>query len=167
MWDLMLHLINRIVLAGTILTAAIAAQAAKPTAGNFVAESESFQLDPKLPEPFARSKTIQVYVNFDYKDVSLVFGISEKEGIEVTFPIVKDSTDTCNIREIIAAPPEGSTPYYKDFEIKVIDYSENTCNSITAPAMTVATLKSYEVHYKTTTESKILAGAFKTAPSAD
>ena len=118
---------------------------------NLYANSTEFNLDPKLPEPFSRTKGVQVLVNGDYQDVSLLFLISETEGIEITFPIVKDSIDQCQNREIIAAPPAGSTPYYKDFEIRVIDYSKNNCDNLKLPAMTYASLKSYEVRHQATT----------------
>jgi hypothetical protein len=146
---------------------AVSAQATKPTKGNYVADATTIQLDPKLPEPFARAKAVQIYTNFDYQDVTLFFYISDSEGIEITFPIVKDSVDSCSNREIIAAPPEGSTPYYKDFEIKVIDYSENSCDNIKVAAPTFASLRSYEVRHKATTQSSFLAGFFKEAPQEE
>ncbi len=160
----MLSRITASLLCSVLFVLGVSAQAAKPTKGNYYANATDFQLDPKLPEPFARTRAIQVLVNFDFQDASLVFLMSESEVIEVTFPIVKDTTDNCNIREVIAAPPEGSTPYYKDFEIKVTDYSENICENIKAPAATVASLKSYEVHHKSTTQSNILAEQLKIVP---
>jgi hypothetical protein len=157
---------SNLLVKGLFLSLSFAGAAvAKPTSGNFVAVANHFELDSKLPEPFARAKTVHVYVNHDYHDASLVFLVSEAEGIEITFPIVKDSTDECNNREIIAAPPEGSTPYYKDFEIKVIDYSENKCENLKIAAPTFASLKSYEVRHKATTHSTILAEALKPAPA--
>lgn len=145
-------------------TVSFAANSATATKGRYYANATKLDLDPKLPEPFARTQAAQVFVNHDEQDISLVFLMSESEGIDVTFPTVSDLTDTCGIRTIIAAPPAGSTPYYKDFEIKVIDYSANHCTETTPPATTVATLKSYEVHHKATTFSTILAEPLKEAP---
>ncbi|MEY4617778.1 MAG: hypothetical protein RJB66_2738 [Pseudomonadota bacterium] len=154
-----------LVFAATVLTA-IAAQAEKPMTGNFYADATNAQLDPKLPEPFARTKAVQVQVSFEHKDLGLVFVmVPNEEWIDVFFPLVSDKTDACNVRELIAAPPAGSTPYYKDFEIKVIDYSENICDDVKAPAPTVATLKSYEVRHKSTTHSTILADSLKAFPA--
>lgn len=160
----MLNKLTTNLLLGTMLVLGFSAHATQPTKGNYYANATDFKLDPKLPEPFARTAAVQVLVNHDLQDASLVFLMSEAEGIDVTFPIVKDTTDNCNVREITAAPPEGSTPYYKDFEIKVIDYSGNTCDSTKVPAATFATLKSYEVHHKSTTYSTILAEPLKIVP---
>jgi hypothetical protein len=132
--------------------------AAKSTTGSHYTDVTKMELDPKLPEPFARTKAAQVILNFNEQDATLVFLMSDEEGIEVTFPITSDATDNCNNRTITATPPAGSTPYYKDFEIKVTDYSENTCSSLTAAAPTVATLKSYEVGSKSKTLSTLLGG---------
>lgn len=132
--------------------------AAKLTTGSQYANATKMELDSRLPEPFARTQAAQMILNYDEKDATLLFLMSEEEGIEVTFPITSDVTDTCNNRTIIATPPANSTPYYKDFEIKVIDYSENTCDSVTAAAPTVATLKSYEVGSNSKTLSTLYAG---------
>lgn len=129
--------------------------AAKTTTGSEYANVTKMVLDPKLPEPFARTQQAQMVLNYDEQDITLIFLMSEKEGIEITFPITSDATDACNNRTIVATPPAGSTPYYKDFEIKVIDYSGNTCSSVTPAAPTLATLKSYEIHHKSTTFSTL------------
>jgi hypothetical protein len=135
--------------------------AAKSTTGSQYTDVTKMELDPKLPEPFARTQSAQVILNYDEKDATLNFLMGETEGIEVTFPITSDSTDTCNNRTIIATPPSNSTPYYKDFEIKVIDYSENTCSSVTMTAPTVATLRSYEVGSNSKTLSTLFGGTFQ------
>lgn len=160
----MQHSLKQLFVMMVLTLTAFTVQAAKPTSGNYYANATQFNLDPKLPEPFARTQAAQVIVSFEHQDVSLIFIMSDSEGIDVTFPMVSDKTDRCNVREIIAAPPAGSTPYYKDFEIKVIDYSENTCDSVKAPSATVATLKSYEVRHQTTTHSTILAEGLKPSP---
>lgn len=156
---------NALILATTLLTV-VAANAETAATENFYADATSFQLDPKLPEPFARTKAIQVQVSFEHKDLGLVFVMKpNEEWIDVYFPLVSDKTDACNVRELIAAPPAGSTPYYKDFEIKVLDYSKNICDHVNAPAATVATLKSFEVRHNSTTLSTILAETLKPAPT--
>ncbi|MGZ3772775.1 MAG: hypothetical protein ACXVCY_07995 [Pseudobdellovibrionaceae bacterium] len=149
---------KQIILAGLLLGLGAQSYAAKPTTGAHYAVVTKMDLDAKLPEPFARTKAAQVALDFDEKDATLTFIMSEQEGVEITFPITSDSTDACNNRTVIATPPADSTPYYKDFEIKITDYSENTCDSVKAAATTVATLKSYEVGYKSTTLSTLLAG---------
>lgn len=131
--------------------------AAETKTGTEYANATKMELDPKLPEPFARTQAAQMILNYDEQDVTLVFLMSETEGIEVTFPITSDVTDICNNRTVIATPPAESTPYYKDFEIKVVDYSKNSCDTVKVPAPTVATLKSYEVHHKSTTFSTLYA----------
>lgn len=118
-------------------------------------------LDPKLPEPFARTQAGLVSIDSTSKDATLVFIMSESEGIEVTFPIIQEMTDACNNTVTVAAPPASSTPYAKDFEIKIIDYTGNTCAEIKPEAPTVATLKSYEVSHKSTTLSTFHAEALK------
>jgi hypothetical protein len=137
------------------------AMAEKAKTGSYYANANKFELDPNLPEPFARTTAAQVIVNHDQAAVGLVFLMSETEGINVDFPIVKDTTDACNNREILAVPPSDSTPYYKDFEIKVIDYSENTCANVEVPAATFATLRSYEVKKDVKTFSKLYAEKLK------
>ncbi|MDD4976185.1 MAG: hypothetical protein PHY93_17645 [Bacteriovorax sp.] len=125
------------------------------------ANATAFTLDANLPEPFSRTVAVQVSLNPIENDATLTFLMDESEGIEVTFDIISDTTDKCNNREIVAGPPVGSTPYYKDFEIKVIDYSKNTCKDLKVPAATFASLKTYEVGHKTTTYSTILAEALQ------
>lgn len=115
------------------------------TTGSQYANVTKMSLDPKLPEPFARTQAAQMILNYDEQDATLIFLMDETEGIEVTFPITSDSTDNCNVRTIVATPPSNSTPYYKDFEIKIVDYSGLTCETVPVVAPTVATLKSYEV----------------------
>ncbi|MGZ3745241.1 MAG: hypothetical protein ACXVB1_05695 [Pseudobdellovibrionaceae bacterium] len=132
--------------------------AEKSTRGSFYTDVNKMELDPKLPEPFARTKTAQVILNYDEHDATLIFTMSDSEGIEVTFPITSDATDNCNNRTIIATPPSNSTPYYKDFEIKVVDSSDNTCDSVNAAAPTVATLRSYEVGSNSKTLSTLFGG---------
>ncbi|MGZ3789188.1 MAG: hypothetical protein ACXVLQ_11735 [Bacteriovorax sp.] len=154
-------------LLGLLLSTVITSAWAKnPEAEKVVvyANATEFKLDPNLPEPFARTTAAQVSLNPTENDLTLTFIMDESEGIEVTFDITSDNTDKCNNREIVAAPPAGSTPYYKDFEIKVIDYSKNTCADLKVPAPTFASLKTYEVGHKTTTYSTIFAEAFKPAP---
>lgn len=114
-------------------------------------------LDPHLPEPFARTTAAQVILKNTEAEATLIFIMDESEGIEVTFPITSDMTDACNVRTVIATPPSDSTPYAKDFEIKVVDYSNNTCKDKKVEAPTVATLTSYEVQYKSKTFSSFLA----------
>lgn len=133
--------------------------AEKAKTGSYYANVNKFELDANLPEPFARTTAAQVIVNYDQSELVLMFLMSESEGIEVAFPIVKDTVDACNNREIQAIPPSNSTPYYKDFEIKVVDYSENTCANVQVPSATYATLRSYEVGKNVTTFSKLYAEA--------
>ncbi|MGZ3770580.1 MAG: hypothetical protein ACXVCP_13415 [Bdellovibrio sp.] len=140
-----------------VLGAGLNSFAAKANKGTQYANATKMELDSKLPEPFARTQAAQMILDYDQHDATLVFLMSETEGIEVTFPITSDVTDNCNNRTIIATPPEGSTPYYKEFEIKVVDYSENTCGNIRPAAPTVATLKSYEVNHKSSTLSTLYA----------
>jgi hypothetical protein len=123
------------------------------------ANATEFKLDPKLPEPFARTTFAQISLNSVEKDVTLIFIMDETEGIEITFDVISDKTDKCHNREVVAGPPAGSTPYYKDFEIKVIDYSKNTCPELKIPAPTFASLKTYEVGHKATTYTTIFAEA--------
>jgi hypothetical protein len=146
------------------LFTAVSAHAAKPQNGVHYANATNFNMDPKLPEPFSRSQAAQVIVDLDEESITLVFLMSDSEGINITFPLVSDLTDACGNRELIAAPPAGSTPYYKDFEIKVIDYTENNCASVKVPAPTFASLKSYEVRHKATTYSTLFAPALQVAP---
>lgn len=136
--------------------------AADSNTGLQYADVTKMELDPNLPEPFARTQVAQVMIDNNDQAATLMFLMAEDEGIEVTFPIVSDMTDACSNRTVIGAPPAGSTPYYKDFEIKIVDYSANTCTNIQPLAQTVATLKSYEVRHKTTTLSTLLAGKLKT-----
>lgn len=136
-----------------------------PEKGSFYANATKFELDPKLPEPFSRTQTAQVIVNYDQQDVSLIFLMSDSEGIDVTFPMISVKKDACGVKEIVAAPPAGSTPYYKDFEIKVIDYSEKTCEQVQAPAPTFASLKSFEVRHQATTYSTIHAESLQPSPN--
>jgi hypothetical protein len=148
----------KLLMAGLLgLLALLSTEISLAAGGSFYAKSTSFQLDPKLPEPFSRAQIVYVMVNYDQQDVSLVFWMSDSEGIDVTFPMVRGQTDACGNVEIIAAPPAGSTPYYKDFEIKVIDYRGNKCEQVKVPAPTFASLKSYEVRHQATTYSTILA----------
>lgn len=137
--------------------------AASKTKNVIYTNATSFKLDPKLPEPFARTVAAQIMINEVEEDASLIFIMDEAgtEGIEVTFPTTSDSTDACNVRTVVAAPPEGSTPYYNDFEIKIIDSSKSTCSNNAVQAPVVATLKTYEVGHKSTTLSTLLADKFK------
>ena len=157
--------VKRSLLAGVIALASFSSQAYGTASGNFYANAHKFELDPKLPEPFSRTQAVQVVVSHEHQDVSLVFLMSDSEGIDVTFPMISEQVDQCRVREIIAAPPAGSTPYYKDFEIRVKDYSESTCDKTAVGAETLATLKSYEVRHQSTTFSKIYAEALKPVPS--
>jgi|GEM_PF-5760163 len=154
--------INRAILAAFIALGALAALEGRADPSDEKIKMANFTkmiLDPKLPEPFSRSQGGIVMINQSQQDATLVFYMSDSEGIEITFPITSINKDTCNNTTTVATPPPGSTPYYKDFEIKVIDYSGNTCAEIKPEALTIATLKSYEVHYKTTTLSTMHAGA--------
>lgn len=152
---------KNIFIALTLISGGIQASAANEKAPNSeYANFTKMELDPMLPEPFARTQAAQVIVNNKEQDVSLAFLMSESEGIEVTFPITSDVTDECHNRTVVAAPPFNSTPYYKDFEIKVIDYRKNTC-ATTPEAVTVVTLKSYEVNTNSKTLSKLYAGALQ------
>lgn len=117
----------------------------KPQIVNQYANVTQMTLDPNLPEPFARTQEAQIVLKYTEQAATLLFAMDETEGIEVTFPITSDVTDKCQVRTVTATPPENSTPYYKDFEIKVIDYSANTCSSTKVEAPTIATLRSYEV----------------------
>jgi hypothetical protein len=137
--------------------------AASKTKNIFYSNVTSFRLDPKLPEPFARTIAAQIMINEVEQDASLIFIMDENEteGIEVTFPTTSDSTDACNVRTIVAAPPEGTTPYYNDFEIKIIDSSNSKCPKAPNQAPVVATLRTYEVGHKSTTLSTLLADKFK------
>ena len=136
--------------------------AASKTKEVFYTNATNFKLDPKLPEPFARTVAAQVMINEIEEDASLIFVMDEEgsEGIEVTFPTTSDSTDKCNVRTIVATPPAGSTPYYKDFEIKIVDSSNTTCTLAPTQAPVIATLKTYEVGHKTTTLSTLQANKF-------
>ncbi len=139
--------------------------AASKTKNVFYTNVTSFKLDPKLPEPFARTIAAQIMINEVEEDASLIFIMdeNESEGIEVTFPTTSDSTDACNVRTVVAAPPEGSTPHYNDFEIKIIDSSNTKCPIAPNQAAVIATLKTYEVGHKSTTLSTLLADKFKKA----
>lgn len=113
------------------------------------------------------SPTDNYYANmtrFEEQAITLMLIMSESEGIDITFPIVNDETDNCHNRTITAAPPAGSTPYYKDFEIKVTDYSQNQCDTVQAPAPTFATLKSYEVRKNVKTLSNFYAEKLQVSP---
>ena len=140
--------------------------AASKTKNVFYTNVTDFKLDPNLPEPFARTMAAQIMINEVEEDASLIFIMDEQgtEGIEVTFPTTFDSTDKCNVRTVVAAPPEGSTPYYNDFEIKIIDSSNSTCPLAPNQSPVIATLKTYEVGHKTTTLSSLSAGKFQKIP---
>lgn len=132
---------------------------------NYYANISRFEMDPNLPEPFSRTKSGQIILNFEHQDITLYFLMSESEGINVTFPITSDTKDSCNNRKIIATPPPESTPYYQDFEIQVIDYSQNKCDNLKIEAPTFASLKSFEVRKNVKTLSHFYAEQLKVSPN--
>ncbi len=151
-------------LIGLLLTTTFTSWAAVADSENsntVYANATEYKLDANLPEPFARTTAAQVSMNSAENDVTLIFIMDETEGIEITFDIISDVTDKCHNREITAGPPAGSTPYYKDFEIKVIDYSKNTCSEIKVASPTFASLRTFEVGHNAKTYSTIFAEAFR------